>query len=1088
MSKSKKNVFIFLIGLSIFISQTAFASSTKIMGISYAPLIDLSSEMFGIGDTITFTMAVNEVDTQDTPTGPATGGTASLSIGTVVGGMTLFDDGLSEHGDTTASDGIYSCIFTIAQRDDAGSFISPAPIYGYFKDTQEEEAKNNAGEFNEIIIDGTRPLITNYGISPNPFDPTKERAKIKYTLNENATVTIDIYQDKNATPYDPDDDILIRSLTPLPAYFGDNLAEWDGYDSSGKMMTDDNYTYRINAVDEAGNGAVEVIGSVIISTIRLEISELSITPNPFTPDGDGINDRTTVRFKMRLEATPDQLEVLGFDVNNPFPSYWDLRPYALVGLTGYDASGEEVELLDWPDLSSEGDLDPFPNPSPNYGVSYGDIAEFLVKSVDPAATETVICGDGILGNDFDVLIAFNALGGDPSTGIFYQEFAITIKDWTPPNGTYLFRTQIELVSAQWDIPLKTENLLCIHPFHYKPVYHYGTTSNLLDGRVEAIEDPVIPPDNIAPVIVAIDPGNESEKAPGEVSKFVSAILDDGPNGSGIDFSRSTIRLLDPDMILVAGRQANDGVNTLYWMLDESLLAGGEYTILVKPVDEANNGSEGDPQEFRFRVKDTVAPSVVKWYPSPSPTVNPGFTDNIWAVLTDEGGSGLDINSCQISLFKDTTSIAGEISNDNASMLIFSPGSPLTASGTYTIKVVATDNEGNIALEESTFVILSGIDVAFVGKVYLTLPAATKTIDPDTFVVEGAITIDTPATTPGPPEGMNIIGSNISFAPDNLEFDKDVILKMHYTDDELSLKGTTASELKIYEYDGLNWKVVDGGVLYEEDKYLLLSIKAGAALANQYALLFTLPQVVNVSFEGEIYLSLSAGTKRTDISPHTLVKSGMITTTPDTSLAISESPEGMDVIGSIISFQANPPIEGNLEFDKDVILKMHYTNDELSSKETAASNLKIYKHNGSSWNVADGGGSLNEENKELTLTIPANSALANNYALFFSKDVTQSIAFNDETVFAYPNPVRGDGPVTFQYSLPNDGRITIKVFTLTGDLVYKESFSSQEGQRTRPWNLENNKGKSLATGLYIYSIEMDDGSTNKSVIKKLAIIR
>ncbi|MBU1487262.1 hypothetical protein KKH56_04330, partial [bacterium] len=92
MNKSKKNVFIFLIGLFVFIGQAALASSTtKIMGISYAPSIDLSSQMFGIGDTITFTMAVNEVDTQDTPTGPATGGTASLSIGTVVGGMTLFD-------------------------------------------------------------------------------------------------------------------------------------------------------------------------------------------------------------------------------------------------------------------------------------------------------------------------------------------------------------------------------------------------------------------------------------------------------------------------------------------------------------------------------------------------------------------------------------------------------------------------------------------------------------------------------------------------------------------------------------------------------------------------------------------------------------------------------------------------------------------------------------------------------------------------------------------------------------------------------------------------------------------------------------
>ncbi|MBU0568975.1 T9SS type A sorting domain-containing protein [bacterium] len=105
------------------------------------------------------------------------------------------------------------------------------------------------------------------------------------------------------------------------------------------------------------------------------------------------------------------------------------------------------------------------------------------------------------------------------------------------------------------------------------------------------------------------------------------------------------------------------------------------------------------------------------------------------------------------------------------------------------------------------------------------------------------------------------------------------------------------------------------------------------------------------------------------------------------------------------------------------------------------------------------------------------------------DQVDEADFSKESVFAYPNPVRGDGPVTFQYDLENDARITIKVFTLTGTLVFSDKFDDSSGKgRQRPWNLENNKGKSLATGLYIYSIEMDDGSTNKSVIKKLAVIR
>jgi hypothetical protein len=83
--------------------------------------------------------------------------------------------------------------------------------------------------------------------------------------------------------------------------------QWDGRDKRGKPVTQGSYSYRITARlgrwrSQAAWGKIKVLAGP--QPAELNITQTSATPNPFSPDGDGINDST------ELKAT---ITITGFD-------------------------------------------------------------------------------------------------------------------------------------------------------------------------------------------------------------------------------------------------------------------------------------------------------------------------------------------------------------------------------------------------------------------------------------------------------------------------------------------------------------------------------------------------------------------------------------------------------------------------------------------------------------------------------------------------------------------------------------------------------------------------------------------------------
>jgi len=80
------------------------------------------------------------------------------------------------------------------------------------------------------------------------------------------------------------------------------------------------------------------------------------------------------------------------------------------------------------------------------------------------------------------------------------------------------------------------------------------------------------------------------------------------------------------------------------------------------------------------------------------------------------------------------------------------------------------------------------------------------------------------------------------------------------------------------------------------------------------------------------------------------------------------------------------------------------------------------------------------------------------------------------VFVYPNPNSGD--FTVSYNLPEKGKVTISVYSGSGQLIFTESFFSESGELSRQFNMPQ-----VATGNYVLTFR-----TGKSVISKNIVIR
>jgi cytoskeletal protein CcmA (bactofilin family) len=88
----------------------------------------------------------------------------------------------------------------------------------------------------------------------------------------------------------------------------------------------------------------------------------------------------------------------------------------------------------------------------------------------------------------------------------------------------------------------------------------------------------------------------------------------------------------------------------------------------------------------------------------------------------------------------------------------------------------------------------------------------------------------------------------------------------------------------------------------------------------------------------------------------------------------------------------------------------------------------------------------------------------------TEETTTSVVTDYELVGNYPNPFNPSTTITF--AMPEAGRVTLKIFSETGQLV-RTLINGEKppGQHNVSWNGRNDAGTAVASGMYFYQIVM-----------------
>ncbi|MBC7256300.1 MAG: hypothetical protein H5T66_09395 [Chloroflexi bacterium] len=159
-----------------------------------------------------------------------------------------------------------------------------------------------------------KPLLKDISIRPEVISPNADGvddiAEMRYTLLQQGTISIYLL-DEAGKRYDFRKD-LRRSPGKRTAYFGGVV--------DGRLLPDGTYQVVFEARDDRGRSqqVIKTITLVDGDKVPLEIRHLSIWPQSFTPNRDGITDRVTIGYDLSKEAT--RVEVYLLDAaGNKYP-------------------------------------------------------------------------------------------------------------------------------------------------------------------------------------------------------------------------------------------------------------------------------------------------------------------------------------------------------------------------------------------------------------------------------------------------------------------------------------------------------------------------------------------------------------------------------------------------------------------------------------------------------------------------------------------------------------------------------------------------------------------------------------------------
>jgi hypothetical protein len=117
------------------------------------------------------------------------------------------------------------------------------------------------------------------------------------------------------------------------------------------------------------------------------------------------------------------------------------------------------------------------------------------------------------------------------------------------------------------------------------------------------------------------------------------------------------------------------------------------------------------------------------------------------------------------------------------------------------------------------------------------------------------------------------------------------------------------------------------------------------------------------------------------------------------------------------------------------------------------------------------------------------------------DAQEAAVFSESNIYVVPNPVTNENMEPWRLG-PNNAdpsglkcefrnlpqcRCVVRIFSVSGDLVQILHHDGSDGNGTLKWNLLTRNGQDIASGIYLYSVEPEDGRFPR-VVGKFVVIR
>jgi hypothetical protein len=88
----------------------------------------------------------------------------------------------------------------------------------------------------------------------------------------------------------------------------------------------------------------------------------------------------------------------------------------------------------------------------------------------------------------------------------------------------------------------------------------------------------------------------------------------------------------------------------------------------------------------------------------------------------------------------------------------------------------------------------------------------------------------------------------------------------------------------------------------------------------------------------------------------------------------------------------------------------------------------------------------------------------------------------------PNVSRGGQSIDWQVNLAAPSEIYLKIYDLSGELIDQIQTAGTAGPNTLVWTLQNQSGQKVASGIYIYLVEVHDGVSPSDRTGQVLVLR